>query len=97
MIGSWRGSANIWLRRTTLLFQLSYKAQTDAALLFSLVEQNRDSKEFFIQTAIGWALREYSKVAPESVQGFVSTASLAPLSQREALKWMKAKGTLPSS
>ncbi|MFZ4675887.1 MAG: DNA alkylation repair protein [Nodosilinea sp.] len=97
VIGSWRGSANIWLRRTTLLFQLSYKAQTDAALLFSLVEQNQDSKEFFIQKAIGWALREYSKVAPESVQGFVSAASLAPLSQREALKWLKAKAQIPGT
>lgn len=95
VIDAWRESDNIWLRRTTLLFQLGYKAQTDAALLFSLVDQNKDSKEFFIQKAIGWALREYSKTAPEAVQGFVSTASLAPLSQREALKWLKAKGQLP--
>lgn len=94
VIGPWRESDNIWLRRTTLLFQLGYKAQTDEALLFALVDQNKDSKEFFIQKAIGWALREYSKVAPGLVQGFVSTASLAPLSQREALKWLKAKGQL---
>ncbi|MBW4481421.1 MAG: DNA alkylation repair protein [Tildeniella torsiva UHER 1998/13D] len=94
VIESWRESENIWLRRTTLLFQLGYKAQTDDALLFSLVEQNKDSREFFLQKAIGWALREYSKTAPEAVQGFVSTASLAPLSQRESLKWLKAKGQL---
>ncbi|MEA5449524.1 DNA alkylation repair protein [Leptolyngbya sp. CCNP1308] len=94
VIDAWRESDNIWLRRTTLLFQLGYKAQTNETLLFSLVDQNKGSKEFFIQKAIGWALREYSKTAPESVRGFVSTASLAPLSQRESLKWLKAKGQL---
>ncbi len=94
VITAWRVSENIWLRRTTLLFQLGYKAQTDEALLFSLIQQNQASKEFFIQKAIGWALREYSKVAPEAVQGFVAEAPLAPLSRREALKWLKAKGKL---
>lgn len=97
VIDSWRGSDNIWLRRTTLLFQLGYKTQTDEALLFSLIEQNRESKEFFIQKAIGWALREYSKTAPEAVQAFVAEASLAPLSQREALKWLKTKEKLQPS
>ncbi|MBW4656506.1 MAG: DNA alkylation repair protein [Kaiparowitsia implicata GSE-PSE-MK54-09C] len=90
----WRDSENLWLRRTTLLFQLGYKAETDEALLFSLIEQNSDSKEFFIQKAIGWALREYSKVAPEAVQIFVAETPLAALSRREALKWLKAKGKL---
>jgi 3-methyladenine DNA glycosylase AlkD len=94
VIGGWRWSDNFWLRRTTLLFQLGYKAETNQALLFGLVEQNSESKEFFIQKAIGWALREYSKVAPEAVQTFVAETPLAALSRREALKWLKAKGKL---
>lgn len=94
VIGNWRGSENFWLRRTTLLFQLGYKTQTDESLLFALVEQNKDSKEFFLQKAIGWALREYSKTAPEAVQAFVAERQLAPLSRREALKWLKTKGKL---
>jgi 3-methyladenine DNA glycosylase AlkD len=94
VIDAWRHSDDFWLRRTTLLFQLGYKANTDAALLFSLVDQNKASQEFFIQKAIGWALREYSKVAPDAVQDFVASTPLAPLSQREALKWLKAKGQL---
>ncbi|MFQ4138397.1 DNA alkylation repair protein [Nodosilinea sp. PGN35] len=93
-IAPWRRAENLWLRRATLLFQLSYKAETDRALLFSLVEQNSDSKEFFIQKAIGWALREYSKVEPGAVQVFVAETPLAALSRREALKWLKAKGKL---
>ncbi|MGD1940734.1 MAG: DNA alkylation repair protein [Leptolyngbyaceae cyanobacterium] len=93
-LAPWRGSENFWLRRTTLLCQLDYKADTDEQLLFALVEENRVSSEFFIQKAIGWALREYSKTAPETVKSFVFSTELAPLSRREALKWMKAKGQL---
>ena len=91
VIAPWRNSENFWLRRTTLLFQLSYKAATDEALLFVLVEENRESTEFFIQKAMGWALREYSKTSPRAVQIFVANTELPSLSQREALKWMKSK------
>jgi 3-methyladenine DNA glycosylase AlkD len=91
-IAPWRQSDNLWLRRTTLLFQLSYKAKTDEALLFELIQENQASKEFFIQKAIGWALREYSKTDPKAVKAFVGASDLAPLSQREAMKWMKARG-----
>ncbi len=63
----------------------------------TLVEQNQSSQEFFIQKAIGWALREYSKVAPSAVQGFVAQSPLAPLSRREALKWLKARDKLQTT
>ena len=96
VINQWRHQDNFWLRRTALLFQLSYKTDTDEGLLFSLVEENQQSREFFIQKAIGWALREYSKTAPDAVQAFVYRTALASLSQREALKWLKAKGKLSS-
>ena len=91
-IARWRVSHNIWLRRTTLLFQLRYKDKTDAALLFSLIHENIGSDEFFIQKAIGWALREYSKQEPARVVNFVEDTNLPPLSTREALKWMRSKG-----
>lgn len=91
-IQSWRHSDNIWLRRTTLLFQLSYKANTDDELLFAVVKENAESDQFFIQKAIGWALREYSKTAPTVVNQFIERHSLSALSRREALKWLKSKG-----
>jgi 3-methyladenine DNA glycosylase AlkD len=94
-IGRWRVSDNFWLRRVTLLFQLKYKDRTDEALLYDLIQENLDSKEFFIQKAIGWALREYSKTAAGSVQTFVfATQDLPALSRREGLKWLKNKGLL---
>ena len=56
----WRKSDNFWLRRTTLLFQLGYKAETDFELLCAIIEENLGSDEFFINKAIGWALRQYA-------------------------------------
>ncbi len=88
-IEKWVESGNIWLQRNTLLFQLRYKENTDVKLLFSLIEQLKDIDEFFIQKAIGWALREYSKIGPEIIEGFVDGHKLSPLSYREAMKIIK--------
>ncbi|HDR89702.1 MAG TPA: DNA alkylation repair protein [Bacteroidetes bacterium] len=82
----WMESGNLWLQRTCLLFQLRYKEKTDTGLLFANIAACAASGEFFLQKAIGWALREYSKTDPETVRHFVGTHKLSPLSEREALK-----------
>ncbi len=83
----WRKSDNFWLRRTTLLFQLGYKKETNFDLLCELVHENLGSEEFFINKAIGWALRQYAHTNPAPVKKFVkATKELHPLSRREALK-----------
>lgn len=84
----WITSSNMWLNRTAILFQLKYKEKTDLPLLLSYIDQHKDSKEFFHQKAIGWALREYSKRDPNTVIAFVQSTDLARLSKREALKWI---------
>lgn len=86
VVENFSGSENMWLNRSAIIFQLGYKKNTDAKLLFSLCERHSNSKEFFIQKAIGWALREYGKTNPEVVINFVKDARLKPLSTREALK-----------
>ncbi|EAH4447175.1 TPA: DNA alkylation repair protein [Listeria innocua] len=83
---AWINGDNIWLARTAILFQLKYKEETNAELLFANCEKWLGSKEFFIQKAIGWALRQYAKVDSEAVRVFVNSHTLAPLSRREALK-----------
>lgn len=88
-LGSWRRSENIWLRRTSILFQLHYKDELDEDLLHAIIRENLGSKEFFINKAIGWILREHSKRQPEAVKRFVAETELAALSRREALKWLK--------
>ncbi len=82
----WVRSDNIWLRRTALLFQLGYKENTDAVLLFDLINQLKDIDEFFIQKAIGWSLREYSKVEPKVVEEFIQNHDFSSLSTREGMK-----------
>lgn len=85
----WRASENFWLRRTTILFQLNYKKETDFTLLCDIICENLDSKEFFINKAIGWSLRQYGRVDPEAVKKFVKATPLHPLSRREALKHLE--------
>lgn len=79
-------SNNLWLQRTCILFQLGYKKDTDEALLYEYIRICADSKEFFLQKAIGWALRQYARTNAQSVLKFVEETSLKPLSRREALK-----------
>jgi 3-methyladenine DNA glycosylase AlkD len=85
----WSIDVNMWLRRTAILFQLKYKEKTNDALLYDYILRNADSKEFFIQKAIGWALREYSKTNPHSVRNFIQNHELAKLSIREGSKYLQ--------
>ena len=85
----WMNSENIWLQRTCLIYQLKYKHNTDFELMKSFILPLADSKEFFIRKAIGWALREYSKVEPQTVLQFVERHPLSPLSFKEATRLIK--------
>lgn len=86
MMLNWNQSSNMWLVRTTLLYQLKYKQATDFVFLKTLILPHIESNEFFIQKAIGWALREYAKTNAQPVLEFVEQTHLKPLSHREALK-----------
>lgn len=85
----WENSNNMWLKRVCIIHQLTYKQETDTDYLEKIIFMNQESKEFFIQKAIGWALRQYAKVNPVWVKNFVASNSLKPLSHREALKNIK--------
>jgi 3-methyladenine DNA glycosylase AlkD len=87
-IDCWATHDYLWLRRAALLFQLKYKENTNEELLYQYIRLNADSKEFFIQKAIGWVLREYSKTNPASVKKFIDATKLAPLSVREGSKYL---------
>jgi 3-methyladenine DNA glycosylase AlkD len=86
----WAVDADMWKRRTAIIAQITRKGRTDAELLFDCIEPNRADREFFIRKAIGWALREYSKVDPEAVERYCATHELSPLSRREALRRLGA-------
>jgi 3-methyladenine DNA glycosylase AlkD len=85
---AWAREENVWLARTAILHQLRFKEATDEARLYRYCLLRADHRDFFIRKAIGWALREYAKTAPERVRAFVRTheGRLSGLSVREALK-----------
>jgi len=85
-VEKWLKSNNIWLQRSALLFQLKYKEDLDKELLSSTINALLGSKEFFINKAIGWVLREYSRTNPKWVIEFVNKTELSILSKREAIK-----------
>ncbi len=86
LVANWRNGENMWLRRSCLIFQLKYYHQTDFNLLKDLIQQFKFEKEFFIQKAIGWSLRQYAKTEPELVRLFVDESGIQGLARREALK-----------
>ena len=88
-IHRWTASENIWLIRTAILFQNRYKNKTNFEVLAHIITQQIDVDEFFIQKAIGWALREYAKTDGETVLEFVGSHPLTDLAKREALRHLK--------
>lgn len=94
ILRSWSVDDNIWLRRTAILAQLRFKADTDQVLLTDVIEPSVERPEFFLRKAIGWALREYSKVDPEFVLDFMAGNAdrLSPLTRREGLKVLTRQG-----
>ncbi|MEI3607278.1 DNA alkylation repair protein [Pseudogracilibacillus sp. SE30717A] len=87
----WLHSDSIWLKRTMIICQLKYKEKTNEKLLFTIIKETKDIDQFFIQKAIGWALREYSKTNPTSVFRFINNEKLSNLARREGLKHIEIK------
>lgn len=86
----WSTDENFWLRRIAIDHQLLRKEKTDTDLLERIIVNNFGQKEFFINKAIGWSLREYSKTNPAWVRGFIERhrSKMTPLSIREASKYI---------
>ena len=87
----WSLDGDFWVRRIAIDHQLGRKEKTDAALLEKIIVNNLGSNEFFINKAIGWALRDYSKTNPAWVKDFLSRhgGEMSKLSLREAGKYIR--------
>lgn len=86
----WSKDSNIWLKRVAILYQLSLKEKVDKQSLERILVDNLGDSEFFINKAIGWALRDYSKYNPEWFREFIkkNKDNMANLSIREASKYI---------
>ena len=88
MMRGWARDENTWRRRAALLCQLGFKEDTDLALLYDCIGTCMGHGEFFVQKAMGWALRDYARTDPSEVRRYVAAdgSSLPGLTRREALK-----------
>lgn len=86
----WSCDDNFWLRRIAIDHQLLRKEKTDTQLLEQILLNNLGQSEFFINKAIGWALRDYSKTNPVWVREFIrkNRQNMAQLSINEAGKYL---------
>lgn len=95
LLRQWSRDPDMWIRRASITSQLRAKRATDTVLLADVIEPNLADREFFIRKAIGWALREFAKTAPEWVEEFVARhgQQMSPLSRREAMRGIAAGRT----
>jgi len=92
IMDSWNEDNDMWVIRTSILFQLKYKKQVNWQLLQHYIHQHEESSQFFIRKAIGWILREYSKTEPDRVIEFIQdNPQLSNLSKKEGMKWVQKK------
>nr|WP_307999399.1 DNA alkylation repair protein [uncultured Merdimonas sp.] len=86
----WSLDEDLWVRRLAIDHQLLRKEKTNRELLGQIIVNNLGSKEFFINKAIGWSLRDYSKTDPEWVKDFIDQYKdrMDKLSIREGSKYL---------
>jgi 3-methyladenine DNA glycosylase AlkD len=89
----WLAGDDLWLARSALLHMNRWKADADRAWLFDACLARAADTDFFLRKAIGWALREHSKVDERAVVAFVAAheSELSGLSRREALMWLERR------
>lgn len=92
----WVDDPDLWIRRAAIIAHNGHKEATDEGRLFDFCRRRAHEKEFFIRKAIGWALRDYSKTAPDAVRAFLLAEkdSLSGLSFREGAKQLRRDGRL---
>lgn len=86
LVRRWSTDGDMWIRRIAIISQLGRRDHVDRGLLEQVIAPNLADRAFFIRKAIGWALRDYSRVDPDWVREYADTHELSPLSRREALK-----------
>lgn len=90
MMLNWSRDENIWVRRVSILYQLKFKEELDTEILKIIIKNNMGTEEFFINKAIGWILREYSKIDQAWVRNYIeeNEKNLNSLTIREGSKYI---------
>lgn len=86
----WSKNDNIWLKRVSIDYQLSFKEKTNTEYLEMILINCLGTDEFFINKSIGWSLRDYSKTNPKWVKKFIEKYKdkMDKVSIKEAIKYI---------
>jgi 3-methyladenine DNA glycosylase AlkD len=77
----------MWLVRASIQHQRGRKSEIDIPLLIEFMSRHSSESEFFIAKAIGWALRDLSRINNLEVKKFLEQhPELDRVAVREALK-----------
>lgn len=90
-VEGWTCHKNMWVRRAALVFTLDWaKKGRDPDRMLAWAATYVDDKDWFIQKAIAWWLRELSKHNPARVRAFLSAHGndMAAFARREAGKYL---------
>jgi 3-methyladenine DNA glycosylase AlkD len=97
-VETWLVSENMWTRRATLVMTLPWTKQNhpkpdeEAARdrILGWCAQLADDRDWFIQKAVAWWLRDLSKHDPARAQGFLDAHGdrLRPFARKEAAKYL---------
>ena len=92
VVESWIENPHLWTRRAALVFTLPWaEEKRDPERMLGWAARLAEDREWFIQKAIGWWLRELSKRDPERVRRFLAEhgGKLRGVARREATKYLK--------
>jgi 3-methyladenine DNA glycosylase AlkD len=93
VVETWIESPHLWTKRATLVFTLPWtEGKRDPERMLGWAARLADDREWFIQKAVGWWLRELSKRDPARVRRFLKEhgQKLTGVAKREATKYLKA-------
>jgi 3-methyladenine DNA glycosylase AlkD len=92
VVETWIENPHLWTRRAALVFTLPWtEEKRDPERMLGWAGRIADDREWFIQKAIGWWLRELSKRDPKRVRRFLAEhgGKLHGVARREATKYLK--------
>ena len=100
-IDEWSESGNRWLVRAAIQHQRGWRRSTDVEQVLGLCHRHWAEREFFIAKAIGWALRDLTRIDPDAVRRFLADHRGNAVAEREAARGLTraARGStsLPAS
>jgi 3-methyladenine DNA glycosylase AlkD len=91
-VEAWIESSHLWTRRAALVFTLPWtKEKRDPERMLGWAARLAEDRQWFIQKAVGWWLRELSKRDPKRVRRFLKEhgPKLTGVARREAAKYLK--------